>query len=107
MAEPYSKEQYDYKCKIVCKKCFKPFHVYLNYSEFRNCVKQPGIAGRYTGKGTYSYSCPYCDFMRNTNKVEFVARRLQDDAINYSYLNYTTIDYAKIHKENKKRSLAK
>lgn len=107
MAEPYSRAQYDYKCKIICKRCFKVFHVYLGYSEFCKHVKQIGNASRWTGGTPYSYNCPYCDFIRNTTNVEFVGRRLQDGAIDYNTLNYKPIDYAKIHKENKKRSLAK
>lgn len=108
MSLTYTNIQYDYKCKIVCKKCLRHFHIYLDYSEFCKCIKQIGPASRYTGITPYSYNCPYCDYMRNTLKVEFVAKILRDDfVVDCLPQNFKPIDYAKIHKENKKRSLAK
>src|SRR5574343_61448 len=99
------REYYDYKCRIICKKCRKSFHVYFNYSEFYNHVGNKG--DWHSGKKPYSYNCPYCDFTRNTTNIQFVGARLQDGAIDCHVSNYKPIDYAKIHKENKKRSLAK
>ena len=86
---------------VRCNCCKKLHLVYVDSANVFRDLYMKGI------KDGAIYNCPYCDFIRNTTNVEFIGRRLKDDAIDYNVLNYKPIDYTKIHKENKKRSLAK